>query len=340
MAAIDVQALEREYKSGLKAVRGIDLAVSAGEVYGFLGPNGAGKTTTVRMLVTLLRPTGGTVTVAGFDVATEPAQVRKRIGVALQEAALDQLMTGRELMELPGHPARHPAAGRARSRQGAHRPRGALPGRRAPGRDVLGRDAPPPPPDTSFEIVARSVFPSGCAVTQARRSGFVMPGLGRRAAEAHGGRRADDERGDAIAVLECELLSDHAAHRDAHEVGALDPGGVQHSEDVADELLHAQAAPDPIRLPVPRLSSVIARTVGGRLRSSRPQAQPAPPRLMTRTRGSPSPCSCQWIRVPSWMATVTQRTPSSRGCLVRRHAARPRRARSRPDHPGPAPREG
>ena len=100
MAAIDLRGLEREYKSGLKAVRGIDLAVAPGEVYGVLGPNGAGKTTTVRILVTLLRPTGGTATVAGFDVATEPAQVRKRIGVALQEAALDPLMTGRELMEL------------------------------------------------------------------------------------------------------------------------------------------------------------------------------------------------------------------------------------------------
>ena len=79
---------------------GIDLEVAPGEVYGFLGPNGAGKTTTVRMLVTLLRPTGGRATVAGFDVAEQPAQVRRRIGVALQEAALDLLMTGRELMEL------------------------------------------------------------------------------------------------------------------------------------------------------------------------------------------------------------------------------------------------
>jgi ABC-2 type transport system ATP-binding protein len=100
MAAIDVQALERRYKSGLQAVAGIDLHVDQGEVYGFLGPNGAGKTTTVRMLVTLLRPTGGRATVAGFDVATEPGEVRKRIGVALQEAALDPLMTGTELMEL------------------------------------------------------------------------------------------------------------------------------------------------------------------------------------------------------------------------------------------------
>jgi ABC-2 type transport system ATP-binding protein len=100
MPAIEVQGLERVFKGGLRAVDGIDLEVAAGEVYGFLGPNGAGKTTTVRMLVTLLRPTGGRALVAGHDVAKEPHLVRKRIGVALQEAALDALMTGRELMEL------------------------------------------------------------------------------------------------------------------------------------------------------------------------------------------------------------------------------------------------
>ncbi len=100
MAAIEVSGLEREYPGGLRAVDGIDLQVQPGEVYGFLGPNGAGKTTTVRMLVTLLRPTGGRATVAGYDVATEPQKVRRKIGVALQEAALDQLMSGRELMEL------------------------------------------------------------------------------------------------------------------------------------------------------------------------------------------------------------------------------------------------
>src|SRR5881397_2277811 len=100
MPAIETNALERRYRGGLKAVDGIDLRVEAGEVYGFLGPNGAGKTTTVRMLVTLLRPTGGSARVAGFDVAHQPSEVRKRIGVALQEAALDMLMTGRELMEL------------------------------------------------------------------------------------------------------------------------------------------------------------------------------------------------------------------------------------------------
>jgi ABC-2 type transport system ATP-binding protein len=100
MAAIRAIKLEREFKGGLKAVGGVDLEIAPGEVYGFLGPNGAGKTTTVRMLVTLLAPTGGEAQVAGFDVAHEPDAVRRRIGVALQEAALDELMTGRELVEL------------------------------------------------------------------------------------------------------------------------------------------------------------------------------------------------------------------------------------------------
>src|SRR4051812_9825634 len=103
MGAIETQGLERTFGSGdraVTAVDGIDLNVEPGECYGFLGPNGAGKTTTVRMLVTLLRPTGGRATVAGYDVASEPGQVRRKIGVALQEAALDMLMTGRELMEL------------------------------------------------------------------------------------------------------------------------------------------------------------------------------------------------------------------------------------------------
>jgi ABC-2 type transport system ATP-binding protein len=100
MAAIQTERLSRRFKGGLTAVEGIDLAVEEGEVYGFLGPNGAGKTTTVRMLVTLLHPSGGCATVAGHDVAKDPDAVRRRIGVALQEAALDGLMTGRELVEL------------------------------------------------------------------------------------------------------------------------------------------------------------------------------------------------------------------------------------------------
>ncbi len=82
------------------AVDGVDLAVAEGEIYGFLGPNGAGKSTLVRMLCTLLRPTRGRGLVAGFDVEHQPEQVRLRIGVALQDAALDQRQTGRELLDL------------------------------------------------------------------------------------------------------------------------------------------------------------------------------------------------------------------------------------------------
>jgi ABC-2 type transport system ATP-binding protein len=99
MPAIVVEGLERSFGEVL-AVQGIDLKVEEGEIYGFLGPNGAGKTTTVRMLTTLLLPTGGRASVAGFDIAAEARQVRATIGVALQEAALDPLMTGRELIRL------------------------------------------------------------------------------------------------------------------------------------------------------------------------------------------------------------------------------------------------
>src|SRR5690349_21980160 len=100
MAAIEVRGLERSFSGGVQAVAGIDLEVEEQEIYAFLGPNGAGKTTTVRMLTTLLKPTAGTARVAGFDVVHEQGSVRRSIGVALQEAALDPLMTGRELMQL------------------------------------------------------------------------------------------------------------------------------------------------------------------------------------------------------------------------------------------------
>jgi ABC-2 type transport system ATP-binding protein len=98
--AIQTRALRREFSGGIRAVDGVDLDVADGAIYGFLGPNGAGKTTTVRMLTTLLRPTGGSARVAGFDVVDEAKEVRRAIGVALQEAALDPLMTGRELIRL------------------------------------------------------------------------------------------------------------------------------------------------------------------------------------------------------------------------------------------------
>ncbi|HSJ73452.1 MAG TPA: ATP-binding cassette domain-containing protein [Miltoncostaeaceae bacterium] len=114
--AVEATGLERVFKGGIRAVDGVDLIVDRGEVYGFLGPNGAGKSTTVRMLATLLRPTGGRALVAGRDVVTEAAAVRRSIGVALQDAAIDPYMTGRELLHLQavlhGFPR---AVGRARA---------------------------------------------------------------------------------------------------------------------------------------------------------------------------------------------------------------------------------
>jgi ABC-2 type transport system ATP-binding protein len=97
---IEAEGLVRVFKKGPRAVDGIDLRVSPGEIYGFLGPNGAGKSTTVHMLVTLLPPTEGTARVAGFDIVREGPQVRTAIGAALQEAALDPLLTGREHLRL------------------------------------------------------------------------------------------------------------------------------------------------------------------------------------------------------------------------------------------------
>jgi ABC-2 type transport system ATP-binding protein len=100
-AAIRAEGLVRRFGE-VSAVDGIDLDIHAGEIYGVLGPNGAGKSTTVRMFCTLLAPTAGTATVAGFDAATQPGDVRLRIGVALQEAALDPKQTGAELLRLQG----------------------------------------------------------------------------------------------------------------------------------------------------------------------------------------------------------------------------------------------
>ena len=98
--AIAASGLKRTFKGGVEAVRGVDLEVQRGEVFGFLGPNGAGKTTTVRMLCTLLPISEGSAQVAGIDVRARPADVRRKIGVALQEIGLDPLQTGRELLTL------------------------------------------------------------------------------------------------------------------------------------------------------------------------------------------------------------------------------------------------
>src|SRR5258708_17913485 len=100
-AAVRATGLLRRFGSTL-AVNGLDLCVQPGEIYGFLGPNGAGKSTVVRILCTLLRPSAGTALVAGYDVTEDPQSVLVRIGVALQDAALDYRQTGRALPILQG----------------------------------------------------------------------------------------------------------------------------------------------------------------------------------------------------------------------------------------------
>src|SRR5580693_9904066 len=99
--AIRTENLVRHF-GNVRAVNGVNIQIPKGEIYGFLGPNGAGKSTTVHMLCTLLAPTGGRATVAGFDVESNPGKVRLRIGVALQEAALDPKQTGTEILSLQG----------------------------------------------------------------------------------------------------------------------------------------------------------------------------------------------------------------------------------------------
>ena len=100
--AIAVEGLVKRYPDGTEAVRGISFTVGTGEVYGMLGPNGAGKSTTIGILGTLVRPTAGRATVAGFDVAAHSKEVRRRIGFTMQEVGVDGVATGRELLMLHG----------------------------------------------------------------------------------------------------------------------------------------------------------------------------------------------------------------------------------------------
>lgn len=103
MSAITAVGLKKTFgtKTGdVDAVRGVDLDVAPGEIFGFLGPNGAGKSTTVRMLTTLMTLSGGQAHVAGIDVAADPHGARRKIGVALQEAGLDPRQTAREILVL------------------------------------------------------------------------------------------------------------------------------------------------------------------------------------------------------------------------------------------------
>ncbi|HEX2042142.1 MAG TPA: ATP-binding cassette domain-containing protein [Acidimicrobiales bacterium] len=117
MSAIETRSLRKEFAGGVVAVDGIDLRVAEGRIFGFLGPNGAGKSTTVRMLTTLLRPTSGSARVAGLDVVADAHQVRRRIGVALQDAGLDAMATGRELLVLQAR--LHGLSGAAPARRAA-----------------------------------------------------------------------------------------------------------------------------------------------------------------------------------------------------------------------------
>ena len=133
--AVLAEGLVKHYtgrEGTVEAVRGVDLEVSAGEIFGFLGPNGAGKSTTVRMLTTLLTITSGRAEVAGVDVGRDPDGARRKIGVALQEAGLDPRQTGRELLVLHGRlfglergrgQGARAGAARARRDRGRRRPR-------------------------------------------------------------------------------------------------------------------------------------------------------------------------------------------------------------------------
>lgn len=104
--AINARRLVKTYSTAdgqtIEALRGLDLTIHNGEIYALLGPNGAGKTTTISILTTLLLPTSGTAIVAGHDVVTEAAAVRRRIGVTFQEVVLDQMLTGRQILDFHG----------------------------------------------------------------------------------------------------------------------------------------------------------------------------------------------------------------------------------------------
>jgi ABC-2 type transport system ATP-binding protein len=113
---IHAQALTKVYHTAdgqsVHALRGLDLKVHAGEIYALLGPNGAGKTTAISILTTLLLPTSGTANVAGYDVVTDAAEVRRHIAVTFQEVVLDQMLTGRRVLDFHGQLYGQPAAAR------------------------------------------------------------------------------------------------------------------------------------------------------------------------------------------------------------------------------------
>ena len=103
MSIVQTSQLTKIYPEDIRAVDGVDFEIAEGEVFGFLGPNGAGKTTTIKMLNTLIRPTSGTATVVGYDVAKKPAEVRRNVGYVSQDVGIDEHATGRENLTLYGH---------------------------------------------------------------------------------------------------------------------------------------------------------------------------------------------------------------------------------------------
>ena len=158
-AGIEVEGLVREFKNGPKAVDGIHLQVAPGEIYGFLGPNGAGKSTTVLMLTTLLPPTAGTARVAGHDILREGPAVRAAIGAALQEAALDPLLTGRDHMRLQTSLQGLPKSQRrARGDELIERV-GLVRRRRSQGGRLLGRHEAPARPGARARALAARALP-------------------------------------------------------------------------------------------------------------------------------------------------------------------------------------
>ena len=116
-AAVETSRLRKRY-GAVQALRGVDLRIEAGSVFGLLGPNGAGKTTAVRILTTLLRPDEGSARVMGFDVVRDAAKVRQEIGLAGQYAAVDENLTGAENLEMVGRLYHLPRGdSRARARE-------------------------------------------------------------------------------------------------------------------------------------------------------------------------------------------------------------------------------
>jgi ABC-2 type transport system ATP-binding protein len=99
MSIIEIKGLTKSF-GPIQAVAGIDLDIARGEIFGLLGPNGAGKTTTIGMLCTIVRPTSGNATIAGYDVVKDPAQVRRQVGIVFQDPTIDTILTGRENLEL------------------------------------------------------------------------------------------------------------------------------------------------------------------------------------------------------------------------------------------------